>query len=83
MRFSNGEGKNQDSSRVDVFKVLVACKIEYIDFEGRSDGRSIKKILSHVQPRKLVNFRLLEETDVLGVGSWRTRSHKPSGQLLC
>jgi len=38
----------------ETLKVAVQCNIEYIDFEGRSDGRSIKKILSHVQPRKLV-----------------------------
>jgi cleavage and polyadenylation specificity factor subunit 2 len=38
----------------ETLKVSVQCNIEYIDFEGRSDGRSIKKILSHVQPRKLV-----------------------------
>eukprot|EP01126_Amoeba_proteus_P040381 TRINITY_DN4306_c0_g1_i2.p1 TRINITY_DN4306_c0_g1~~TRINITY_DN4306_c0_g1_i2.p1 ORF type:complete len:322 (-),score=68.84 TRINITY_DN4306_c0_g1_i2:175-1140(-) len=35
-------------------KVTILCGIQYIDFEGRSDGRSVKKILSHVQPRKLV-----------------------------
>jgi cleavage and polyadenylation specificity factor subunit 2 len=39
---------------VETLKVSIQCRIEYIDFEGRSDGRSIKKILSHVQPRKLI-----------------------------
>jgi len=38
----------------ETLKVSVQCNIEYIDFEGRSDGRSIKKILSHVQARKMV-----------------------------
>jgi cleavage and polyadenylation specificity factor subunit 2 len=38
----------------ETLKVSVQCNIEYIDFEGRSEGKSIKKILSHVQPRKLV-----------------------------
>jgi Zn-dependent metallo-hydrolase RNA specificity domain len=28
-----------------------------IDFEGRSDGRSIKAILTHVAPRKLILVR--------------------------
>lgn len=32
----------------------VRCKIEYIDFEGRSDGRSIKTIIGHVMPRKII-----------------------------
>jgi hypothetical protein len=34
--------------------VAVKCGVMYIDFEGRSDGRSIKKILSTVLPRKLI-----------------------------
>jgi len=33
------------------------CGIKYIDFEGRSDGRSIKAILTHVAPRKLILVR--------------------------
>jgi len=36
------------------YELSINCKIQYIDFEGRSDGRSIKKILNHVQPRKLI-----------------------------
>ncbi len=35
-------------------RVPVRCQVLYIDFEGRSDGKSIKKILSSVQPRKLI-----------------------------
>ncbi|TKY45201.1 Cleavage and polyadenylation specificity factor subunit 2 [Spatholobus suberectus] len=34
--------------------VQVRCSLVYMDFEGRSDGRSIKNILSHVAPLKLV-----------------------------
>ncbi|QCD94826.1 cleavage and polyadenylation specificity factor subunit 2 [Vigna unguiculata] len=34
--------------------VQVKCLLVYMDFEGRSDGRSIKNILSHVAPLKLV-----------------------------
>ena len=30
------------------------CSLVYMDFEGRSDGRSIKSILGHVAPLKLV-----------------------------
>jgi len=36
------------------YELSINCTIQYIDFEGRSDGRSIKKILNHVQPRKLI-----------------------------
>jgi len=34
--------------------IKMGATIKYIDLEGRSDGRSIKKILSHVNPRKLI-----------------------------
>lgn len=34
--------------------VQVKCSLIYMDYEGRSDGRSIKSILTHVAPLKLV-----------------------------
>lgn len=34
--------------------VHVKCALAFMDFEGRSDGRSIKSIISHVAPLKLV-----------------------------
>lgn len=34
--------------------VQVKCCLVYMDFEGRSDGRSMKSILAHVAPLKLV-----------------------------
>jgi hypothetical protein len=40
------------------FQVQVKCLLIYMDFEGRSDGRSIKSILSHVAPLKLVRMLL-------------------------
>ena len=36
------------------YQVQVTCALYYMDFEGRSDGRSIKNILAHVAPIKLV-----------------------------
>ncbi|KAJ3012211.1 cleavage and polyadenylation specificity factor subunit 2 [Thoreauomyces humboldtii] len=36
-------------------ELKVRCKVIYIDFEGRSDGRSIKNILPQVAPRKLMS----------------------------
>jgi cleavage and polyadenylation specificity factor subunit 2 len=35
-------------------RVAVRCMLQYIDFEGLTDGRSIKQILSRIAPRKLV-----------------------------
>ncbi|KAI8820645.1 beta-lactamase-like protein [Fimicolochytrium jonesii] len=40
----------------------VRCRVVYIDFEGRSDGRSIKNILPQVAPRKLILVRGSEES---------------------
>jgi cleavage and polyadenylation specificity factor subunit 2 len=34
--------------------ISVKCSVRYFDFEGRSDGRSIKAIIEHVMPRKLI-----------------------------
>ncbi|XP_042407472.1 cleavage and polyadenylation specificity factor subunit 2 isoform X1 [Zingiber officinale] len=34
--------------------VQVKCGLTYMDFEGRSDGRSVKSIIAHVAPLKLV-----------------------------
>ncbi|GAB2294030.1 hypothetical protein Dimus_028246 [Dionaea muscipula] len=34
--------------------VQVKCSLVYMDFEGRADGRSIKSIIGHVAPLKLV-----------------------------
>eukprot|EP00743_Colponemidia_sp_Colp-15_P004992 GILK01005378.1.p1 GENE.GILK01005378.1~~GILK01005378.1.p1 ORF type:complete len:776 (-),score=169.28 GILK01005378.1:97-2331(-) len=35
-------------------RVTVNCSIEFIDMQGLSDDRSIRKIVSHIQPRKLI-----------------------------
>jgi len=34
--------------------VDVRCRIEYVDYEGRSDGPSIKRIVAQVAPRKMI-----------------------------
>ncbi|CAG7660639.1 unnamed protein product [Allacma fusca] len=47
-------------------KLAVNCQICYIDFEGRSDGESIRKIVEQVKPRRLIVTRgPKESTDVL------------------
>ncbi|KAJ3199241.1 hypothetical protein HDU67_002963, partial [Dinochytrium kinnereticum] len=39
---------------VESITLKVRCRAIYIDFEGRTDGRSTKEILSQIAPRKLV-----------------------------
>lgn len=39
----------------------IRCSLLYIDFEGRSDGESIKRILSLVNPRNLILVHGVEE----------------------
>ncbi|CAG9762168.1 unnamed protein product [Ceutorhynchus assimilis] len=34
--------------------VQVNCQVQYIDFEGRSDGESLIKILSQLKPRRVI-----------------------------
>lgn len=63
----NGKGEHEEDTKVEpkaptkvVHNRVVAelrCNIKYIDFEGRSDGRSIKAILTFVAPRKLILVR--------------------------
>ena len=35
-------------------EVAVRAHVEYIDFEGRSDGDSVRKIILQIRPRELV-----------------------------
>lgn len=35
----------------------IRASIQFIDFEGRSDGESIRKIITQLKPRQLVQFR--------------------------
>lgn len=37
------------------FVFFFSCSIAFIDFEGRSDGESVKRIISIVKPRQLVS----------------------------
>ncbi|KAJ8925407.1 hypothetical protein NQ315_009239 [Exocentrus adspersus] len=42
--------------------VQVNCQVQYIDFEGRSDGESLMKILSQLKPRRVIVVRGNEES---------------------
>jgi Cft2 family RNA processing exonuclease len=35
-------------------QIQMRMRAQYIDFEGRSDGKSVRTILAHVEPRKLI-----------------------------
>ncbi|XP_066932517.1 cleavage and polyadenylation specificity factor subunit 2-like [Clytia hemisphaerica] len=39
----------------------IRCTLAYIDFEGRSDGESVKRILSLVKPRQLILVHATEQ----------------------
>ncbi|CAH1111258.1 unnamed protein product [Psylliodes chrysocephalus] len=41
--------------------VQVNCQVQYIDFEGRSDGESLMKILTQLKPRRVIVVRGTEE----------------------
>lgn len=41
--------------------ITVEAQIQFIDFEGRSDGESIQKIISNMKPRRLILVRGSEE----------------------
>ncbi|RCN36652.1 RNA-metabolizing metallo-beta-lactamase [Ancylostoma caninum] len=35
-------------------KIEVSCNVEYIEFEGRSDGESVKKLIAQMKPKQLI-----------------------------
>ena len=37
--------------------VNVNCQIQYIDFEGRSDGESLLKIIAQLKPQRIISVR--------------------------
>lgn len=42
--------------------VQVNAQVQFIDFEGRSDGESLQKILEQLRPRRLIIVRGTEES---------------------
>ncbi len=42
--------------------ITVEAQIQFIDFEGRSDGESIKTIIANMKPRRLILVRGCEES---------------------
>ena len=56
-----------------MFILFFSCSIAFIDFEGRSDGESVKRIISIVKPRQLVSMQLIPfiMTCALNSALWR------------
>lgn len=52
--------------------VQVVCNVQYIDFEGRSDGESLMKILHQLKPRRVIVVRGSEENTSLMVKQCNT-----------
>ncbi|XP_005112434.2 cleavage and polyadenylation specificity factor subunit 2 [Aplysia californica] len=59
------EAKDQDDSLQDMTEVPTKCisstvtldinaRVQFIDFEGRSDGKSMRKYLSQIKPKQLI-----------------------------
>ena len=40
----------------ETLELSIKAKLMYIDYEGQSDGESIKKLLSNIKPKNLVNI---------------------------
>ncbi|KAJ3006999.1 UNVERIFIED_CONTAM: cleavage and polyadenylation specificity factor subunit 2 [Siphonaria sp. JEL0065] len=55
--------QDNEPSKYVVFpiNIRVVCRVIFVDFEGRSDGKSVKNILTQVSPRKLVLVHGSEE----------------------
>jgi cleavage and polyadenylation specificity factor subunit 2 len=41
----------------ETLELNIKAKMLYIDFEGRSDGESIKKLLTNIKPKNLVKIK--------------------------
>lgn len=62
----------------------IHANVQYIDFEGRSDGESIRKIITQIKPRQLILIHgkpdptgSLEEYCRSSGGLWQTRIFAP------
>lgn len=42
--------------------ITVEAQVQFIDFEGRSDGESIQRIIANLKPRRLILVRGSEES---------------------
>ncbi len=58
---SNINGSEEPTKCIkETYELEIKAKIMHIDFEGRSDGESIKKILANLKPKNLVKILILK-----------------------
>ncbi|GFO32271.1 cleavage and polyadenylation specificity factor subunit 2-like, partial [Plakobranchus ocellatus] len=87
------EASEQDESQQDVSEVPTKCiaskvtldinaKVQFIDFEGRSDGKSIKKYLSQIKPKQLILVHGSEEA-TRSLGEFCQASGFVEGNVFC
>ncbi|CAL1527611.1 unnamed protein product, partial [Lymnaea stagnalis] len=87
------ETKDQDETLQDITEVPTKCisstvtldinaKVQFIDFEGRSDGKSIKKYLAQIKPKQLILIHGPEET-TLSLGDFCQNSGFVEGSVYC
>ena len=48
----------------ETLELSIKAKLMYIDYEGQSDGESIKKLLSNIKPKNLVNILVNLRNDI-------------------
>ncbi|CAH1261607.1 CPSF2 [Branchiostoma lanceolatum] len=60
----------------------IKCRVVYIDFEGRSDGESMKKIMSQLKPRQLVIVHGNSESTLLLAEVCRSTAGMVQGKVF-
>lgn len=55
--------------------IQVNCQVQYIDFEGQSDGESLTKILSQLRPRRVIVVHGTEENTEIVAKHCRDNIH--------
>jgi len=87
------EDKEADESLTDVSEVPTKCisstvtldinaKVQFIDFEGRSDGKSMRKYLSQIKPKQLILVRGTDEA-TKSLGQYAQSGGFVEGSVFC
>ncbi|GFR92931.1 cleavage and polyadenylation specificity factor subunit 2, partial [Elysia marginata] len=87
------EATDQDESQQDISEVPTKCiaskvtldinaRVQFIDFEGRSDGKSVKKYLSQIKPKQLILVHGSEEA-TRSLGEFCQASGFVEGSVYC
>ena len=83
--FCRAKKKKKKKKKTHFFLALqmidIECDVKYIDFEGRADGRSYRKILSHVAPKKMILVHGSQES-VASLASYCEQNLKTCQRVL-